>query len=86
MTDITKLLKIRDEQKEVDAKIKVLEEESKALAKKLREICTHPTTVEKSSYFPGGYDDKSYTTYWTVCTICAASSDPVDDCTGGSYA
>ncbi len=37
--------------------------------------CPHDKVSEKSSYFPGSYNDKAYTNYWNQCDICGTKSE-----------
>lgn len=46
-----------------------------ATIKELLKACTHEEIVEKSSYFPGSYNDKAYTDYWHRCKLCGAESE-----------
>jgi len=47
-----------------------------AEAKALRSQCDHEGfVVKKSSYFPGGYLNTSYTDYWNECEVCGARSE-----------
>lgn len=39
--------------------------------------CPHDKIEEKSSYFPGSYNDKAYTTKWNQCALCQARSESI---------
>ncbi len=54
-----------------------------ALATLLKE-CTHEEIEQKSSYYPGGYYDTSYTDYWNQCKLCGVRSEKTTE-NHGSY-
>ena len=68
---------IKDIVKRSNAKIKLIRKHQKEL-QEIYDNCNHHGVVEqKSSYFPGSYNDHAYTRYWAQCTVCGKKSEDV---------
>lgn len=68
--DVSKVVKLVEESKGYETQIKELREKANKLLTEARELCDHPATEEKSSYFDGSYLDHASTTTDTYCVIC----------------
>lgn len=69
-TDITELMGLVETRDTIRARMITDGESLAKLTSKIVEICPHPTTVKKSHYVEGGYNDRSVTTHYDECTIC----------------
>lgn len=70
MTDVTKLLKLKEDYDSVMNQINTLHAQARSIKLQLEESCAHPTTVRKSKHYEGGYDYTAETQYWDECTLC----------------
>lgn len=70
--DLIPSARVKQESAKIAKRIEALSQK----LKQLRARCDHDgTVVEKSSYFPGGYLNTSYTDYWNECSVCGSRSE-----------
>ncbi len=84
--DVTEVVELLNEAKNLYASSKKLGEQALKLAKeahniktKAQKLCTHPTTTKDSQYHRGGYDYVSSVTISINCAICGKNIKSYDD-------
>ena len=70
MKDRSNTLEMISKVKKYQKKAEKCRKKARKILEKAQELCTHPDTVEKSSYFSGNYNDHAMTTYRTYCSVC----------------
>lgn len=79
MTDITKLLELKDNAIKLNQEVSLLSSKAKEAWMLLQQTCTHPTTTSTREYFSGSYYDRSSVTITVKCSICDKVLQSYDD-------